>query len=94
MSTSTKIDNKKKDILILGKGQTQGSEHSLTAEKMNSINFTKKNKEDGYLFVIGTEIYKFKAKHSKIVATSLSLGKISKDWSTYDMNKAGLCLWF
>ena len=31
MSTSTKIDNKKKDILILGKGPTQGSEHSLTA---------------------------------------------------------------
>ena len=69
---------------------------------MYSINFIKKNKkfclslhyhrEDGYLFVIGTEIYKFKAKHSKIVATSLSLGKISKDWSTYDMNKAGLCL--
>ena len=42
MSTSTKIDNKKKDILILGKGPTQGSEHSLTTEKMHSINFTKK----------------------------------------------------
>ena len=43
-SSSTKIDNKKKDILILGKGPTQGlGEHSLSAEKMYSINFTKVN---------------------------------------------------
>ena len=43
MSSSTKIDNSKKDILILGKGRTQGLEHNLTAEKLYSINFTKKN---------------------------------------------------
>ena len=42
MSSSRKIDNKKKDILISGKGLTQGLEHALTAEKMYSINFTKK----------------------------------------------------
>ena len=42
MSSSTKIDNRKKDILILGKGPTQGLEHTLSAEKMYSINFTKK----------------------------------------------------
>ena len=40
MSSSSHIDNKKKDILILGKGPTQGLEHSLTAEKLYSINFT------------------------------------------------------
>ena len=34
MSSSLHIDNKKKDILILGKGPTQGLEHSLTAKKM------------------------------------------------------------
>ena len=39
MSSSAHIDNKKKDILILGKGPTQGLEHTLTAEKMYSINF-------------------------------------------------------
>ena len=39
MSSSTHI-NKKKDILVLGKGPTQGLEHTLTAEKMYSINFT------------------------------------------------------
>ena len=34
MSSSTHIDNKKKDILFLGKGPTQGLEHTLTAERM------------------------------------------------------------
>ena len=37
MSFSAKIDNKK-DILVLGIGRTQGLEHTLTAEKMYSIN--------------------------------------------------------
>ena len=40
MSSSAHIDNKKKDILALGKGTTQALEHTLTAEKMYSINFT------------------------------------------------------
>ena len=34
---------KKKDILILGKGPTQGLEHTLAAEKLYSINFIKEN---------------------------------------------------
>ena len=41
MSSSPHINNKKKDVLILGKGPTQGLEHSLTVEKLCSINFTK-----------------------------------------------------
>ena len=40
MRSSAYIDNKKKDILILGKGPTQGLEHTLTAEKIYSTNFT------------------------------------------------------
>ena len=40
MSSSIHIDNKKKDILVLGRGPTQGLESTLTAEKMYSINFT------------------------------------------------------
>ena len=40
MSSSPHIDNKKKDILVLRKGPTQGLEHTLTAAKMYSINFT------------------------------------------------------
>ena len=39
MSSSAHIYNRKKDILVLGKGPTQGLEHTLTAEKMYSINF-------------------------------------------------------
>ena len=45
MSTSTHIDNKKKDILVLGRGPTQRLESTLTAEKMHSINFTVTKKE-------------------------------------------------
>ena len=91
MSSSTKIDNRKKDILILGKGPTQGPEHTLSAEKMYSINFTVTGKKfclslryngaNSYLFVNGEKIHKFKAKDSKIVATPLCLGNISKDCS-------------
>ena len=49
MNSSSHFDNKGKDILILGKGPTQGlDEHSLTAGKMYSINFTLTKK--GILF--------------------------------------------
>ena len=40
MSSSAHIDRKKKYILILGIGPTQGLKRTLTAEKMYSINFT------------------------------------------------------
>ena len=64
---------------------------------MYSINFTVTEKKfclslhyngvNSYLFVNGTEIYKFKAKDSAIVATPLFLGNISKDWSADNMKK-------
>ena len=44
---------------------------------------------NSYLFVNGTEIYKFKAKDSKIVANPLCLGNISKNWSINNMKKTG-----
>ena len=37
MTSSTKIDNRNKGILILGKGPTRGLEHTLSAEKIYSI---------------------------------------------------------
>ena len=40
MSSSVHIDNKGKNILILGKGPTQGLNHTLVAETQYSINFT------------------------------------------------------
>ena len=42
MSSLTKVDNRKKYIIILGKGPTQELEHTLSAEKLYSINFTEK----------------------------------------------------
>ena len=91
MISSAHIDNKKKYILVLGKGPIQGLKHTLIAEKSYSINFTVTRKKlclslhyngaNSYLFVNGTEIYKFKAKDSEIVAAPLYLGNISKDWS-------------
>ena len=41
------------------------------------------------MFIKGIEIYKFKAKDSEIVATSLILGNIAKDWSVDNMQKTG-----
>ena len=100
MSTSIHIDNKKKDILVLERGPTQGLESTLTAEKMYSINFTVMKRTfclslhynvcTSYFFVNGEEIIKFKAKDSEIVASPLCLGNISKDWSTDNMKKTGL----
>ena len=100
MSSSAHTDNKKKYVLVLGKGPTQGLEHTLTAEKMYSINFTLTKKKfclslhyngaNSYLFVNGTEIYKFKAKDSEIVASPLCLGNISKDWSVDNMKRTKL----
>ena len=83
MSSSAYIENKKKDILLLRKGPTQGLEHTLTAEKICSINFTSTK----FLFVNGTEMYKFKAKYSEIVATPLCLGNILNDWSVDNIKK-------
>ena len=48
------------------------------------------NGANSYLFVNGTEIYKFKAKDFEIVASPLCLGNISKDWSTDNMKKTRL----
>ena len=45
------------------------------------------NGANSYLFGNDTEIYKFKAKNSEIVATPLCLGNISKDWSLDNMKK-------
>ena len=100
MSSSAHLHNKKKGILILGKGPVQGLEDTLTAEKMYSINFTMTKKKfclslhynevNSYLFVNGKKIGKFKAKDSANASTPLCLGNISKDWSVNNMRKAEL----
>ena len=69
----------------------------ISAEKLYKIIFTEKNKKfclslhyngaNSYLFVNATEIYKFKAKDSEIVASPLCLGNILKDFSVDNMKK-------
>ena len=90
MSSSSHANNKQNNILVLGKDFVQRiNGTTIYAEKLHSINFTEKNKKfclslhynaaNIYLFVNGTEIHKFKAKDSEIVASPLCLGNISKD---------------
>ena len=69
MSSSVHIDNKRNDILILGKGPTQGLNHTLAAETQYSVNFTRPginscinlryNGSNSFLFVNATKIYQF-----------------------------------
>ena len=98
LSSSSYDNNKKNNILVLGKDFVQGiNDTTIYAEKLYSINFTENirkfclslhyNGENSYLFVKGTEIYKFKAKESEIVASPLCLGNISKDFSVDNMKK-------
>ena len=57
MNSSIHIDNKGKDILILGIGPTQElGEHSLTTEKMYSINFTVTKMNFFKIFIIMEQI--------------------------------------
>ena len=67
MSSSMNVDNKNKDILILGQGPTQRlDDTTLTAEAIYSINFTRPNKRfvlsmhyngsNSFLFVNATKI--------------------------------------
>ena len=73
MSSSVHANKKTRSILVLSERFTQGlDDTTLYAEKMYSINFSKTNTKfclslhyngtNSYLFVNGTEIYKFKAK--------------------------------
>ena len=92
------IDHKGKDILILGKGPTQGLNiTTLTAEAQYSINFTQPNKKfililhynksNSCLFINATKIFQFKAKNSEIENYALCLGNIPKDFTINDMKK-------
>ena len=74
ISSSAHMDNKNKDILILGEGPTQGLDNTaLMAEAKYFINFIQLNKRfvlslqyngiNSFLFVNATKIYQFKAKN-------------------------------
>ena len=101
MSSSVHANNRTNNMLVLYKDFTQGLNNTtISAEKLYSINFTENNKKiclsshyngsNSYLFVNGTEIYKFNAKDSEIVATPLCLGNISKDFLVDNTKKIRL----
>ena len=100
MSSSVHANNKNKDTLILGKGQTQGLDNiTLTAKGEYSISFSKSqrkfsslhyNGSNSFLCANATKVYQFKAKDSKVKAYSLCLGNISIDFSVDKVKKGAL----
>ena len=98
MNSSVHIDNKNKDILILGEGTIQELDDTTsTAETKYPITFTESgkrialslhyNESHSFLFVNATKIYQFKAKDSGIKDYTLRLGNISKDSTINNMKK-------
>ena len=101
MSSSIHANNKTENILVLGKGFTQGLDNTtIYAEKMYSINFTKTNTKsclnlhyngsNSYLLVNSTEIHKSETKNSEIIAAPICLGNISRDFTVDNMKKTEL----
>ena len=101
MSSSVLIDNKGKDILILGKGSTQGlDDTTFRAETLYPINFEQSgkrfllslyyNESNSFLFVNTTKVYQLQAKDSEIKDYPLCLGNVSKEFTINIMKKAGL----
>ena len=94
MSSPVHIDNKGRDILILGERTTQRvDDTTLTPEAKYPINFTQQikrfllrrhyNGRNSFFFLNDTKIYQFKG-------YTLCLGNISEDFKINNMNKTGL----
>ena len=101
MSSPLHVDNKWKDILVLGEAPTQVlDDTTLTAEAKYPINFTQSGKRfvlslhyngsNSFLFVNATKIYQFKAKDSEIKIYPFCVGNISKDVIANNMKKNGI----
>ena len=98
MSSSVHVDNKGKDILILGEGLTQGlDDTTLTVEANIPLNLYNQI-EDLYLVYVIMEaklsyllmlqkIYQFKVNDSEIKKYTLCLGNVSKDFTINNMKK-------
>ena len=98
MSSSVHVDNKRRDILILGEGPAQGLDDTTSTEY--PINFTQSGKRfvlslhynggNSFLFGKATKVYQFKPKNSGIKDYTLCLGNVSKVLTTNSMKKTGL----
>ena len=105
MSSSVHVDNKGKDILILGEGPTHGLyDITVTAEAIYAINFTQLNKRfvlslhyngsNSFLFVNATKVYQFKEKNSEIIDYTLCLGNVLKEFTSNNMRLKGVVTFF
>ena len=92
------VDNKGKDILILGEVPTQGlDDTTLTAEVKYPINFTESGKiflislhyngSNSFLFVNATKTRQLKVKNSEVKGYTVCLGNITKDFTISNMKK-------
>ena len=97
MSFSSHANN----IYVMGKDFIQGiNDTTLYAEKEFHNNFTKPGKkcvlslhyngDNSYLFPIGRQELKFKAKNDQILKKKLCLGNLSNNWTTNNSTKTGL----
>ena len=97
-SSSVQVDNENKDILILGKGPTQGLDDTTLMAELNILlilhNQKKRfilrlrnNGSNSFLFVNATKSYQVKTKGSKIKDCKLCLGNVWKDFTINKMKK-------
>ena len=96
MRSSVDIDNKNKNVLIIGEGPKQGlNDTAITAEAKYPITFIQSGKRfvlslhyngsNSLLFV--TKIYQFKATDSETNPYQSCLGNVSKDFIIDKMKK-------
>ena len=102
ISSSSYVDKRKNNILILGKGPSFGINGSFgELEKKIRINFTKANTkfslslhyncDNSYLFVNGKEIINFKADNENVnFPTRFCLGRISDGFSATESREVSL----
>ena len=94
------VDNKDKNVLILGEDPTQEvDDTTLTTEAKYSVNFTQSGKKivlslqysgsNSFLYVNAVKMYKFKAKDSEIKPYPLCLGNISNNFIINNRKKKG-----
>ena len=98
MSSYVHVDNKKKDILVLGGFPTQDVDNiMITTEAKYPNNFTELRKRfvlslhyngsRDFLFVNAVKMYQFKAKVSEIKPYPFCIGNISKIFTFNNMKK-------
>ena len=83
------VDNKRKDIFILGEGPTQElDDTTLAVEGKHPINFAQSGKR--FVFINATKVQQFESKKSEIKDYVLCLGNVSKHFTINNMKKTAL----